>query len=120
MNFLLIFIIFLLAVALVILAVFVLARNETKKEGTTTAEKLAGVCSYVLDQTVRKNENKAKVLKLLADKSELTNADIREALGISAASAVRYMDELEKEGRVEQVGDTGRGVTYRLKNTSTG
>lgn len=46
---------------------------------------------------------------------ELSNADIRNALGIFERSVVRYMDELEHEGKAEQVGPTGRGVTYRLK-----
>jgi len=107
MNFLLILIIFLLAAVLLIL----FSRKETRGEN---------IYSFVLDQTIRKNKNKAKILELFAAKTELTNADIREALGVSAASAVRYMDELEKENKVEQIGDTGRGVAYRLKNTSTG
>ena len=113
MNFLLILIIFLLVVVLLILFFQKEARGEN-------------IYSFVLDQTIRKNKNKAKILELFAAKprsassvqAQLTNADIREALGISAASVVRYMDELEKEGKVEQVGDTGRGVAYRLKNTS--
>jgi len=28
---------------------------------------------------------------------------------------VRYLDELEKEGKVEQVGKAGHAVTYRLR-----
>lgn len=116
MNFLLILTIFFL-VAVLLLILFV--REETKGEN---------IYSFVLDQTIRKNKNKVKILELFAAKTrstssgqaELTNADIREALGISAASVVRYMDELEKEGRVEQFGDTGRGVAYHLKNTSAG
>jgi len=77
-----------------------------------TREPMVGICMAALDQTVRKNANKAKVLELLQEK-EMTNTDIRDALGVSRNTVVRYMDELEAEGRVEQVGTTGRGVLYR-------
>jgi Fic family protein len=77
-----------------------------------TREPVVGICAAALDQTVRKNANKAKILELLQT-SELTNSDIRDALGVSRNTAVRYMDELEAEGRVEQVGTTGRSVLYR-------
>ena len=30
-------------------------------------------------------------------------------------TATRYLDALEAEGKIEQVGDTGRGVSYRKK-----
>lgn len=33
-------------------------------------------------------------------------------LGISDATAERYLNELEKEGKVRQVGGTGSGVFY--------
>jgi hypothetical protein len=29
---------------------------------------------------------------------------------------VNYMDELEKEGKIVQIGTTGRGVTYKIKD----
>jgi DNA-binding IclR family transcriptional regulator len=79
-----------------------------------TREPVVGICAAALDQTVRKNANKAKVLELLQEK-EMTNTDIRDALGVSRNTAVRYMDELEAEGRVEQVGTTGRSVLYRAR-----
>jgi DNA-binding MarR family transcriptional regulator len=65
-----------------------------------TREPMVGICMTALDQTVRKNANKASVLELL-QAGELTNSDIREALGVSRNTVVRYMDELEAEGRVE-------------------
>lgn len=85
-------------------------------------ETVAGICAAAIGQDAKKRENKEKILALLREpldsargKRELSNSDIREALGISDRSVIRYMDELEKEGRVEQKGDTGRGVTYRPK-----
>lgn len=90
-----------------------------------TRERVVGICAAAVGLDARKRENKEKILALLRNGSasaqgfgetkELSNSDIREALGVSASSVARYMDELEKEGQVEQVGDTGRNVIYRLK-----
>jgi len=77
---------------------------------------VAGICAIALDQTVRKNANKEKILALLSERGSMSNTEIREALGVSSRTAVRYMDQLEKEGRVEQADNTGRGVIYRLKS----
>ncbi len=68
-----------------------------------------------LDRTVRKSANKEKALALLQKGGAVGNEDIREALGASRRSVTRYMTELEREGKVEQVGASGRGVMYRLK-----
>lgn len=80
-----------------------------------TREQVVGICATALDQTVRKNTNKEKALEFIRAHGEASNEDIREHLGVSRRSVVRYLDELEKEGRVEQVGDSGRGVVYRSK-----
>ncbi len=56
-----------------------------------------------------------KVMALFDAKSEITNDDVQKALGVSDATATRYLDELEKSGDIVQVGSTGRGVTYRKK-----
>ena len=67
-----------------------------------------------LSQTQReeKAERKQKILGLLARQSSLTNNQIEELLGVSDATATRYMEELEQEGRVRQVGEKGRFVRY--------
>lgn len=78
-------------------------------------EQVAGICAVALEQTVRKGTNKEKITALLREKGEISNSDIREALGVSERSVVRYLDELEREGKVKQIGLTGRSVSYRLK-----
>lgn len=72
-----------------------------------TREPIVGICAAALDQTVRKNGNKEKIAALLQEKGQLSNAEFREAFGSSERSVVHYMDELEREGKVEQVGTTG-------------
>jgi len=100
--------IFILIIIVLIAVVVMLMWKKTR-------ESVAGICASALDQTVRKNSNKEKILEFLQNKNEAGNDDIREHLGVSRRSVARYLDELESEGKVEQVGDIGRSVTYRLK-----
>lgn len=95
-------------VAIIVVLIILLLTKKTR-------EQVVGIYSSALDQTVRKNSNKEKILALIRERKEASNSDIREALGVSERSVVRYMDELEREGRVKQIGNTGRGVLYRLK-----
>ncbi|MDE2188234.1 MAG: hypothetical protein KGJ35_00690 [Patescibacteria group bacterium] len=65
----------------------------------------------------KQTENKEKEKKALLDFMEsgnqpLTNEHIRMMLGISEATATRYFDELEKEGKIKQVGKEGAHVFY--------
>lgn len=66
-------------------------------------------------QAREKEENKQQILGLLETQSPLTNNNVEQLLGISDATATRYLEELEKEGKVKQVGDAGRYVSYELK-----
>lgn len=96
---------------LLILAILIIILLLTRKG----REAAVGICNTALDQTVRKNANKQNITALLKDRGALSNKDIREALGISERSVVRYMNQLEKDGLAEQVGERGRNVRYRLK-----
>ena len=100
----------LLLVAIVIVGIIVaLALSRRTREGT------AGICRTALDQTVRKSANKQKALEFIKLSGEAGNEQIRAHLGVSARTTVRYMDELEREEKVEQVGKIGHLVIYRLK-----
>lgn len=66
-------------------------------------------------QTKRKEENKEKILVLFQTKETVTNNDIEKLLGVSDATATRYLSELEQEGKLVQIGKAGRGVEYRRK-----
>ncbi len=63
-------------------------------------------------QAKEKEENKRRILGILETQTPLTNNHVEQLLGISDATATRYLDELEKEGRVRQVGKTWRHVFY--------
>jgi len=82
-----------------------------------TREKVVGVCKYVLGQSGQKERNKQQIVEFLAaEGGEARNSDISEHLDVSGRTVVRYMDELEADGEVTQVGETGRAVAYRLNH----
>lgn len=112
----------LLILGIIIVAILLTQKGRARlraglRRGTAGVK---GICAAVVGVDARKREQKEKILTLFAGarekfSGELSNSDIRNALGISERSVVRYMDELERDGKVEQVGLTGRNVTYRLK-----
>ena len=57
-------------------------------------------------------ENRRRILVLLAKKGSVKNDDIEALLGVSDATATRYMRELAQLGKVVKQGDRGRGVYY--------
>ena len=105
-----IIIIILIAVVVILIAVL-----NKKKALRQAQDKIIGICEVALENQAKKRTNLDKILAMLTERSEVSNSDIRERFGFSERSVVRYMDELEKEGKVEQIGNTGRGVIYRLK-----
>jgi len=66
-------------------------------------------------QTKKKQENKQKILEFLKENSKITNNNVEKLCDVSNATAERYLNELEKEGKLTQHGKIGRNVFYRLK-----
>jgi Fic family protein len=52
-----------------------------------------------------------------AEQSKVTCADIEQLLGVSDSTASKYLNALEDEGKIKQVGTSGRGVYYTLLNS---
>lgn len=59
----------------------------------------------------RKNRKQA-ILNYAIKKGRVTNDEAEQMFCISNSTASRYLDQLEKEGKLKQVGQTGRGVYY--------
>ncbi len=66
-------------------------------------------------QAKKKSGNKKKILEFLRENEKMANNDIEKLLDVSDATATRYMNELEKEQKVRQIGKTGNAVYYVLK-----
>jgi len=51
-------------------------------------------------QAKKKAKNKEKILEFLRENEKVANNDIEKLLGVSDATATRYMNELEKQKKV--------------------
>ena len=60
----------------------------------------------------RKRKKLDKILELLNTKGKITNDEVEKLLHVSDATATRYLSALEKEGKIQQVGKTGKAVEY--------
>ncbi len=63
---------------------------------------------------IKKVKNKKQILQLLKKKRKIKNDDVERLLKVSDATATRYLNELEKEKKIVQHGETGRSVFYTL------
>lgn len=86
-----------------------LIRTNKRVDDDVARNKAPGL---IESQAKEKEENKKRILGILETQSPLTNNHIEQLLGISDATATRYLEELEKEGHVRQIGKTGRQVYY--------
>ena len=63
-------------------------------------------------QTERKAKNKELILKYIQANGKIQNNDAEKLVGVSNATAERYLNELEKEGKITQHGTIGKSVFY--------
>jgi len=88
---------------------FAIKMSERKKKPFDDTQ---GKESFIEKQAREKTANKEAILELLKTREKLTNDHIEMMLGIPESTVTRYMDELEEENKVKQVGDIGSGVFY--------
>jgi hypothetical protein len=60
----------------------------------------------------RKRKKLDKIMTLFFKKSKITNDEVEKFLHVSDATAERYLNILEKENKIKQVGKTGHAVSY--------
>lgn len=70
---------------------------------------------YVEEGRATKRANLNKIMNFVVDKDKFTNDDIRAELSVSNTTTSRYLEELERAGKIVQVGDTGSSVFYKKK-----
>ena len=85
-----------------------------KREAEDNVELGKGLAEYNQKMQEKKDLAKAKILEIMKA-GKISNRDVAKGLLVSSATAVRYLDELEAEGKVKQVGKTGKWVVYSLK-----
>ena len=50
---------------------------------------------------------------MIAGDRFITNDQVEKVMNVSDAAATRYLSQLEKEGRIQQVGKIGHAVKYQ-------
>lgn len=72
--------------------------------------------SYVNDAERAKSENLQKVRDYLKSMTgnKISNGDVRKLLHVSDSTACRYLNDLEKEGLLKQIGTDGPKVYYKI------
>ncbi len=60
----------------------------------------------------RKRKKIDRILDLFAKRTNITNNQVADFLHVSDATATRYLQILENENKIKQVGKTGKGVKY--------
>lgn len=70
---------------------------------------------FIIKQMEQKAENKQKIFEFVQANGKIQNHDVEKLAGVSGATAERYLDELEKEGKLTQHGTIGQSVFYTSK-----
>jgi len=86
-------------------------KNELEKE----RQEFAGLAEYNKKSAEIKEVRKQKILSELKEKGKTDAGKVADLLDVSRYTAFRYLEELEKQGQIEQIGAVGRGVGYKLK-----
>ena len=86
-------------------------RHEETKPEPSQKEKL-GLLRQMARATIqlRREKKLVKIMTLFVKQTEITNDEVEKLLHVSDATATRYLTELEKRGKLKQVGTTGRNL----------
>ena len=60
-----------------------------------------------------KENHLTQILENYGTEDEITNDKIQALFGVSDATAERYLSDLEKQGRLKQIGGKGKYVSYK-------
>jgi len=82
------------------------ARNEPLVKSSISSE----VGNTAKQERVKKKLE--KIIEFLSTKGKITNDEVEKLLHVSDATATRYLEQLEKEGKIKQEGRTGKSVSY--------
>lgn len=89
--------------------------KRTEREKEEQVNFMSGIEEFNRRTQEIKEERKQKIIESLTNQGKIKTNDVADLLDISRATAFRYLEELEKEGKILQVGALGRNVEYKLK-----
>lgn len=73
------------------------------------------IIAYLKENAPLRSEYRASGDKKEDHKHTITNNDVEELLGVGDTSAYKYLEELQQEGVINQIGKEGRSVYYKLR-----
>lgn len=89
--------------------------KRIEKEKVEQAGFVSGIDEFNRRMQEVKEERKHKIIATLEQKGKTKTNEVADMFDISRATAFRYLEELEKEGKILQVGAYGRNVEYKAK-----
>jgi len=87
------------------------AQKELEKEKET----FDGIEEYNKKVAEIKEDRKKKILEKVGKDGKIDAGDVASLFDVSRYTAFRYLEELQKDEKIEQVGSFGRSVKYRAK-----
>lgn len=88
-------------------------RKESKEAlAERTESRKEKILDFMKNEAVHQEE--LKTCNLDDSKTDVTSADIEKLLEVSNVTARKYLNELESEGKIKQIGEAGRSVYYTL------
>lgn len=91
-------------------------RKEAKEALTErTKKRKEKILEMMKDENIHQKE--LETCDLVDHKKGVTRADVEKLLDVSEGTARKYLNELESEKKIKQVGDSGRDVYYILGNS---
>jgi len=89
-------------------------REEAREALTERTEKRKKkILDFMKNQAVHQKELMACEV-ISPEKKSVTSTDIEKLLEVTVETARKYLNELESEGKIKQIGEAGRGVYYTL------
>ena len=60
----------------------------------------------------RKRKKLDRIMNMFLSQTKITNDEVEKLFHVSDSTATRYLDELQKQGKIRQLGITGKAVFY--------
>jgi predicted HTH transcriptional regulator len=77
-------------------------------------EDVSGLESFNAKRQKKIEGRKDKIVEAIKKKGSIQTGEVSDMLDVSRNTAYRYLEELEKENRIEQTQESGRAVRYRF------
>jgi predicted HTH transcriptional regulator len=87
---------------------------KQKEQKQEQEEDASGLEDFNAKRQKKIEGRKDKIVEVIKKKGSIQTGEVSDMMDVSRNTAYRYLEELEKENRVEQTQESGRAVRYRL------